>query len=140
LVVAPYTPRDAAGEAARLLLEREDRPTALLCFSDEFAVASIRAAESMGLDVPADLSVVGFDDSPLAASHRPALTTVHQELAAKGQAAVEAIATALGGTAPGPVLLPTALVARASTARAQAGSADSPVRDPGPETAGPTRS
>jgi len=116
LVVAPYTPRDAAGEAARLLLEREDRPTALLCFSDEFAVASIRAAESMGLDVPADLSVVGFDDSPLAASHRPALTTVHQELAAKGQAAVEAIEAALGGNPPGPVLLPTALVARASTA------------------------
>jgi DNA-binding LacI/PurR family transcriptional regulator len=115
-VVAPYTPRDAAGEAARLLLERDDRPTALLCFSDEFAAASVRVAGALGLSVPGDLSVVGYDDSPLAASLDPPLTTVHQEITAKGRQAVAAIVTALGGTAPEPVLLPTSLVLRGSTA------------------------
>jgi DNA-binding LacI/PurR family transcriptional regulator len=115
-VVAPYSPRDAAGEAARVLLEHADRPTALLCFSDEFAAASIRAAHALGLSVPEDLSVVGYDDSVLAATHTPALTTVHQEISAKGEQAVAAIVTALGGTAPDPVLLPTSLVVRASTA------------------------
>lgn len=116
LAVALYSPRDAAGEAARVLLERDERPTALLCFSDEFAAAAIRTAESIGLEVPRDLSVVGFDDSPLAAANRPALTTVHQKLTAKGQQAVGSIVAAMAGMPPEPVLLPTSLVVRESSA------------------------
>ena len=51
---------------ARDLLDRPDRPTALLCYSDVMAFWAVRAAEDLGLRVPEDLSVVGFDDNPLA--------------------------------------------------------------------------
>lgn len=115
-VATPYAPAQAAYDAARVLLDRPDRPTGLVCFSDAFALAAIRAAESLGLRVPGDLSVVGFDDSVLAAGSRPPLTTVHQDVPAKGRAAVTAIAEVMAGGRPAPVLLPTSLVVRDSTA------------------------
>jgi len=115
-VATPYHPPRAAYDAALRLLDQPDRPTAVVCFSDAFALATIRAAESLGLRVPQDLSVVGFDDSVLAAASRPPLTTVHQEVPAKGRAAVEAIAELLDGRRPEPVMLPTTLVVRESTA------------------------
>ena len=64
-VVAHANPRPvtAAYDAALELLHRPDRPTALLCFSDVFAAQAIRAAEDLGLNVPADVSVVGYDDA-----------------------------------------------------------------------------
>src|SRR4051794_30939141 len=116
VVTTPYSPPDAAYDAAHALLDRPDRPPAIACFSDAFAVATIRAAESLGLRVPADLSVVGFDDSVLARASRPPLTTVHQEVSAKGRAAVAAIAEVMGGRTPEPVELPTTLIVRESTA------------------------
>jgi DNA-binding LacI/PurR family transcriptional regulator len=116
VVTTPYAPPDAAYDAALSLLDRPDRPTGVACFSDAFALATIRAAESLGLRVPDDLSVVGFDDSVLAAGSRPPLTTVHQEVAAKGIAAVASIADVIGGGRPAPVVLPTTLVVRESTA------------------------
>jgi DNA-binding LacI/PurR family transcriptional regulator len=116
VVTTPYAPPAAAYDAALSLLDRPDRPTGVLCFSDAFALATIRAAESLGLRVPDDLSVVGFDDSVLAAGSRPPLTTVHQEVAAKGIAAVASIADVIGGGRPAPVVLPTTLVVRESTA------------------------
>lgn len=116
LVRTPYLPATAAYDAARELLDRPDRPTAVVCFSDAFAFATIRAAESLGLEVPGDLSVVGFDDSRPAASSRPPLTTVRQDVAGKGRAAVATIAEVMGGARPGPVMLPTELVVRESTA------------------------
>lgn len=97
-------------------LDRPDRPTGVVCFSDAFALATIRAAESLGLRVPEDVSVVGFDDSVLAAGSRPPLTTVHQEVADKGRTAVAAIAEVMSGSTPPPVVLPTHLVVRESTA------------------------
>ncbi len=105
--------------AARLLLDRDDRPTAVLCFSDAIAFGVIRAANDLGLRVPEDLSVIGFDDHPLAGTFRPALTTVRQDVRAKGRAAAEALAAALGRGPAGPVphvVLPTELVVRDSTA------------------------
>ncbi|GAA1151473.1 LacI family DNA-binding transcriptional regulator [Nocardioides aquiterrae] len=116
VVTTPYAPPGAAYDAALALLDRPERPTGVLCFSDAFALATVRAAESLGLRVPEDLSVVGFDDSVLAAAGRPPLTTVHQEVAAKGIAAVAAITAVLGGGSPAPVVLPTTLVVRESTA------------------------
>jgi len=65
-------------DAAEVLLSRVPGPTALLATSDELALGAIQAASRRGLLVPADLSVVGFDDVP-AASNAPALTTVHQD-------------------------------------------------------------
>jgi DNA-binding LacI/PurR family transcriptional regulator len=111
-----------AYEGARLMLDTDDRPTAVLCFSDLMAWGVIHAAQDLGLRVPDDVSVVGFDDSALASRIRPALTTVRQDLVAKGRAAAtaltEAIARSRAGdtTEPVQVLLPTELVVRRSTA------------------------
>jgi DNA-binding LacI/PurR family transcriptional regulator len=95
----------------------------MLCFSDVMAYRVVRTAEELGLRVPEDLSVVGFDDNPLARRMRPALTTVRQDVRGKGSAATAALMAAIEaaqeGRKPGRakrVLLPTELVVRDSTA------------------------
>ena len=65
------------------------RPTGVLAMSDAIAIGAMRAARERGLNVPAQLSVVGFDDVELAQFADPALTTVHQPIARKGEQAVE---------------------------------------------------
>jgi len=106
---------------ARLLLDRPDRPTALLCFSDAVAYGALQVAAELGVDIPGELSVVGFDDNPLATQVRPALTTIRQDIVAKGRAAAAALTTAIvrartGTTTPAEhVLLPTELVIRDSS-------------------------
>src|SRR5262249_29150060 len=69
-------PYDAGLQAAELLLDHDDRPTGVVCFSDAVAQGALAAFENAGLRVPADVSLVGFDDSPLAQRIPPALTTV----------------------------------------------------------------
>lgn len=67
----------AAYPGVRALLESPDRPTAVFCFSDQIAFAAYQAAADLGLRVPRDLSIVGFDDQEfIADALRPALTTV----------------------------------------------------------------
>ncbi|MHC6593395.1 LacI family DNA-binding transcriptional regulator [Arthrobacter sp. C152] len=72
--------------AALRMLSREDRPTALFCYNDRMAMGAYRAAAELGLAIPTDLSVVGFDDQELiAANLQPGLTTValpHYEMGA----------------------------------------------------------
>ena len=116
--LAPFRPVTAAYDAARRLLERPDRPTGLLCFSDVYAAQAMRAAESLGLRVPQDVSVVGFDDSSLATAVHPTLTTVSQPVSDKGRLAVAALLDSMGATGPDPArtVLPTSLVVRESTA------------------------
>lgn len=120
-VAASAYDEDDGTDVVRGLLAAPDRPTALLCFSDARAAAAIRAAHEAGLSVPGDLSVVGFDDSPLARHTDPPLTTVRQDASAKGRMAaaalVEAIARRRAGSAPevSHVVLPTELVIRQST-------------------------
>src|SRR5438874_10621201 len=63
------------------------RPTAVLAASDIMAIGAMRAAKRLGLRIPADLEVIGFDDIPLAAASDPAPTTVHQPIADKGRVA-----------------------------------------------------
>lgn len=117
---------DAGLQAAGELLDRTDRLTAVLCFCDAVAAGVVRAAYHRGLAVPRDLSVVGFDDTPLARRTLPGLTTVHQDIEGKGRAAagalVRAIARHRGGDGdagtPEHVVLPTALTIRSSTASA----------------------
>jgi DNA-binding LacI/PurR family transcriptional regulator len=114
-----FRPSLAVETVAREMLDRPDRPTAVLCFSDAYALGTMNVARSLGLRVPEDLSIVGFDDSPLATASRPQLTTVHQELESKGHEAVRALMAIMGPDRPDPVeriLLPTSLVVRDSTA------------------------
>lgn len=126
----PYRPEADGHSALALLLAEDSGITGILCFSDRFAAGVLAAAHDRGLTVPGDLSIVGFDDSPVASNLRPALTTVRQDLAAKGHAAAAGLIAAVrakgaGGRAdpglekpvePGHVVLPTELVVRASTA------------------------
>jgi DNA-binding LacI/PurR family transcriptional regulator len=78
---------DAGAIAARALLRRAKRPTAVFAVSDVLALGVLTAAAELGLDVPGDVSVIGFDDIDEAAHSRPPLTTVAQDLREQGQVA-----------------------------------------------------
>ena len=96
--------------------------TAIVCGSDLMALGAIRAVRSRGLAVPADVSVVGFDDSPLIAFTDPPLTTVRQPALAMGEAAVDTLVAEIGGVR-GPrteLLFHPDLVVRGSTGAAPA--------------------
>lgn len=118
---------ELARAAAMLLLQGEERPTGVLCFSDVIAHAVVRTAEDLGLDVPRDLSVVGFDDAGFAARMRPALTTVRQPVAEKGRLAAQLLLDVVAAEKQGAkrrarrVVLPTELVVRDTTARPRRG-------------------
>jgi len=99
---------DTGYRAAATLLDRADRPTAIVCLSDVLALGVLRAAAERGIRVPQDLSVVGYDDIEAAGAAK--LTTVYQPHAAKGEEAVRLLTD--GGD---DVLLPTDLVVRASS-------------------------
>ena len=104
--------RALAREAVPALLAGE--PTAILGMSDELALGVIDGAGATGVEVPRDLSVVGFDDAPPAAPR--GLTTVRQPLVEKGRVAGRMLLEAIEGGTPADVALPTELVIRASTA------------------------
>ena len=72
----------------RVLLDRRDRPTAIFASSDLYALGVYEAARSLGIDIPGGLSVVGYDDLPIAQWAGPPLTTVHVPIAAMVQQAV----------------------------------------------------
>jgi LacI family transcriptional regulator, galactose operon repressor len=109
----------AGGEsAARRLLAAKERPSAIFAFNDNAAVGVLQVARELGLRVPEDLSVVGFDDSEQAAIVTPALTTVRQPLAEMGRMAVSLLLRLLENQRVEglKVELATRLVVRASTA------------------------
>ncbi len=105
-------PRLAGRQIGDDLLDGPDPPTGVVAMSDELAAGVLDAAAARGVDVPGRLSVVGFDDTPTASSTTPPLTTIHQPLAAKGEAAARLM---LDGAPANEVELPTELVVRAST-------------------------
>jgi DNA-binding LacI/PurR family transcriptional regulator len=107
---------------AHALLDRPDPPTAILCMSDELALGAMEEAISRGLDVPGDVSIVGYDDTPSASRSHPALTTVRQPLAEKGAAAAHVLLHD-GPDHPRRVELPTEVVARASSGPSPSGVA-----------------
>jgi LacI family transcriptional regulator len=104
--------------AAAHLLELEDRPTAIFAFNDEMAIGAIESAREHGLRVPADLSVVGFDDVERPFLMTPQLTTVHQPLGEMGRIAVNLLFRLLDKQRIDAlrVVLATNLVKRESTA------------------------
>jgi LacI family transcriptional regulator len=108
--------------AAEQILASAQRPTAIFASNDDMAAAAIAVAHRVGLAVPKDLTVVGFDDTPLATTIWPALTTVRQPVAAMARKAVELLLEEirlrrLGETLePAQYLLKFALVKRESSA------------------------
>ena len=91
--------------------------TAIVCASDPLALGAIRAARRRGLEVPGDVSVVGFDDSAFMKYTDPPLTTVRQPIETMGRAAVDLLVSQLEGRHDGPaeLLYAPELVVRSST-------------------------
>ena len=87
--------------------------TAIVCVSDLYAVTLMAALEDRNVKVPDDISIVGFDDNMLGKYHRPALTTVHQDVKTKGVVAADTLLKQLAGEkTPNQIQLPTHLVIR----------------------------
>ena len=103
--------------AARQLLTQPNRPTAIFASNDDMAAGALMAAHEMGLAVPTRLSVAGFDDTYVARTVWPRLTTIHQPSYDLAYTAADLLIQLLQtGVAPGPARLPHRLVCRASTA------------------------
>jgi DNA-binding LacI/PurR family transcriptional regulator len=103
----------AFGSSATMLLDKAPEATAVIALTDNVALSILHQAKKRGLDVPRDLSIVGFDDVPEAALSQPPLTTVHVSAAENGRAAVLLL---LESGPPRQVATPVHLVVRASTA------------------------
>ena len=109
---------DSGSDAMRKLLALDEPPTAVVVAADMTALGAIRAANEAGLEVPRDLSVVGFDDIQLAEYLHPPLTTLRQQKFALGVEAGRALIRHIEGEddVPASVTLPVELIVRASTA------------------------
>jgi LacI family transcriptional regulator len=118
-LIAPGTFREPGGyEAMRMLLALSRPPTAVFAVNDLAAMGAIRAIRQAGLRVPDDISIVGFNDLPMAAESSPPLTTLHVPLHAMGTVAAELLLSLLAGeqSPPSSTVLPTELVCRKTTA------------------------
>lgn len=108
--------RESAYELASQLLTLDEPPTAVFATNDTLATGVLEAAEEQGLDVPDDLSVIGYDDIEMAEYLN--LTTIRQQLFESGVTGGELLLEAIASPPDGPrcILLPTELVTRATTA------------------------
>ena len=113
--VGGYEPETSA-EPARQLLELTDPPTAIFAANDLSAIQVMNVARSLGLMVPEDVSVIGFDNIPESALTDPPLTTIDQSIQTMGEEAVRLLVDLLNGVTDRPhqVTLPTKLVVRQS--------------------------
>jgi DNA-binding LacI/PurR family transcriptional regulator len=110
-------------DAGHRMLAKSPRPTAIFCANDEMAAGLLQAAYALGLSVPEDLSIVGFDDVPTAALLHPGLTTVRQPFEELGAAALKALIAQINGDEAAPhYQFETELIVRKSTS--------SPKEDP----------
>ncbi|WP_109311928.1 LacI family DNA-binding transcriptional regulator [Ruegeria sp. AU67] len=110
---------ESGHEAARRILEMDERPTAVFCAADMVAFGLISGLVAGGLRVPGDISVVGFDDIEMSGSYVPALTTIRQDRHQLGRRAAEVLLGQLANTGKSLSMksaLPVELVTRASSA------------------------
>ena len=122
LLERPYSM--SAGRAAlRRLMTKGEPPSAVLCGNDVLAVGALLEAAAMGLEVPRDLSVTGFDDLDLAKEIPPGLTTIHAPLEEMGRKTAAYLLQELSdGEEPPHIELPAELVVRGSTGRPRDGA------------------
>nr|WP_311289772.1 LacI family DNA-binding transcriptional regulator [Paenibacillus glycanilyticus] len=105
-------------DRAMELLQMKDRPTAIFCCNDLLAIGALRAAKELGLRIPQDCSIIGFDDTVLASVTDPPLTTVAQPIEQMGQRAVQLVVRRIGqpGEVSERVVLAPSLTIRQSAA------------------------
>ena len=110
--------QDAVRVAALEMLSGADRPTAIFAANDISALEIVKVASELGLVVPQDLSIIGFDDVPEASAASPALSTVRQPMQKLGAEAAKMLLSLMQGDVPKAthIKLPTRLVPRATTA------------------------
>jgi DNA-binding LacI/PurR family transcriptional regulator len=107
---------EAGARATRRVLDAPERPTAIMYDNDVMAVAGLGIAQEMGLSVPADLSLVAWEDSTLCQVVRPPLTVLKRDNAAYGFQAAQLLHATIAGDAPASVQAETAqLVIRDSS-------------------------
>lgn len=117
----------ASGHTAMGLLLSRANPTAVFVASDVVAFGAMRALREAGRRVPLDISIVGFDDIPMAEHFDPPLTTVHLPAHALGAAAGQALMDRVAGRRVAPrTLLPTELIVRNSTTPVESRQAGGP--------------
>ena len=101
LAEVPVT-RAEGYRATKELMAAAEPPTAILALSDVLAYGAVDALQELGLDVPGDVSVTGFDDLAESAWFRPRLTTVRQPIVTKGRSAADFLISADQGRGPAP--------------------------------------
>lgn len=120
LIVSGDFTAESGSAATRVLLEMQRRPTAIFCSNDEMAIGAIKVLREQHVQVPAQMSVIGFDDIPLSRFFDPALTTILQPKISIGRRAMEVLTEVIAGKqqVTRSHILPFQLVVRDSTARA----------------------
>lgn len=110
--------QESGEAAARQLLASKDRPTAIIASNDRMAIACLSVARELGFDVPGDLSLISFDNTPVVRFTEPPLTAVDQPVAATASRAMELIiGRKRGEELPSqPVVVEAKLIQRESTA------------------------
>lgn len=105
----------SAAQSAMKLLSGPERPTAVLAVSDVVAAGVMKAARRLGLSVPGQLAVTGYDDSAICNLLEPELTSVHVDVRRMGETAVDLLRRGMdGGETPRLTVIPTRLVERGS--------------------------
>ena len=108
----------SGAEATRSLLSLAERPTAVIASSDQMSLAALEVARSLGFEVPRDLSIVSFDDTPIVKFSVPPLTAIRQPIAPMAARAAGLLIQAANGelASDAPNVLPFELIVRGSTA------------------------
>src|SRR6478736_5240904 len=107
---------DSGVKAAEQLLDHAPRPTAIFASNDEMAAGVLHAARQRGMEVPRDLSIIGFDDTPIAGHIWPPLTTVRWPITTMARAAAQKLVVGEDRTDEGQSLFLSTLIRRASVA------------------------
>jgi LacI family transcriptional regulator len=130
LVMSGRYDESFGAEAFQRLFALAEPPTAVFAAADMLAIGMIRAARAAGVSVPRDLSIVGYDDIPLASLLDPPLTTIRQAAEAFGRLGVRLLVELVRGraTAGRPERIPVELVVRGSVDRPRAGVMAAPAR------------
>ena len=117
IVILPQTGFAAAHSAALRLLAGTSRPDSVLCSSDIYAIACLKAAFELGIRVPDDLSIIGFDDIPLTTMTQLSVTTIRQPRFQLGYSAFETLYEEVQnpGKRKQKIFLPTELIIRETT-------------------------
>jgi len=120
LIAQGYNSVESGEHGANVLLDLDDPPTAIFAANDDMAAGTLRAAHERGILVPRDLSVAGFDDTPIAQQVWPSLTTIRQPIKQMAERATALLLSQLRDEPDTDAarLIPCGLVLRDSTARA----------------------